>query len=505
MADDVERHLNGRPIAARPESSLYRAGKLLQRQPWVAPVSIAGILLIGTYVLTLIRHGNELEQERNVARDVQQAFVSFFTAPDSGDTGLGEGRRDLTILQAILDGTERVRSDLTDRPAARAELFGAMAAVLQDVDEPAQAYELAAEALELERTLYGAGSPQVHETLLLVGQLHPITDSARALLERQEELSRDLYGPEDPATATSLHALAELDTREGKLEDAVRRREEAIAIYRTGEGVQPRQLADALTDLAENLSALDREDEAVTAAAEAYELLGRELGAQHSRTATAGARLAQTLNAAGRSDEARPLFESSLAVMDAELGATHATTMSLRNDYAIVLRFLGDAAAAEAVYRQLVEAQQERYGPVHAEIASSLQNLAVAVKDQGRYAEAERLSRSAYEMFAESRGQGYFQTAYPLLTVSEILLIQGDHVGAEAVSRQALDLLRAALPPGHFATSVAECRVGQALAGQDRPDEARPFLEAGAEALSAGERREVDVYRDECVAALEAL
>ncbi len=504
MADDVQRHLDGRPIAARRESRLYRTGKFLRRHAWVAPVTTTSLLLIGAYVFTLIRHGQELEEERNVARDVQQAFVSFFIAPDSGDVGLGEGRRDMTILQAIEDGTDRVRRDLAERPAARAELFGAMAAVLEDLDEPAQAYELAVEALELESRLYGEESPQVHETLLLVGELHPDPDSGRATLERRLDLSRRLYGPNDLAVGVSLQALAQFDFDDGNLEQAVRLREAAIEIYRNAGSIDPRRLAGALAELAENLTSLDRDD-AVDRAREGYEILVRELGPEHSRTAIAGARFALALTGASRYAEARTLYESSLATMDAELGPTHATTMSTRNNYAVLLLVIYDAAAAEGVYRELLEALYERYGEVHLEVASSLQNLATAVKNQGRYDEAEGLSREAYEMFLETRGPGFFQTGYPLLTIGEIRLIRGDYVGAEAVSREALELLGAALPPGHFATAVAECRLGRALAGQGRPDDARPFLESAVQTLVAGDRGGVEEYKMDCQAALEAL
>ena len=505
MADDVERHLEGQPIAARRESRVYRTGKFLRRNPWVAPVALGTVLLVGSYIATLIRHGNELEEERNVSRDVQQAFVGFFTAPDSGDAGLGEGRRDLTILEAIRDGNERVRQDLRDRPAARAELFGAMAAVLQDLDEPAEAFELASEALELERGLYGEQSPQVHETLLIVGELHPDADSARQVLNRRLELSQTLYGPRDVATAVSLSAIGDLENRMGNFGVSVRRLQEATDIYRAAASVEPRRFADALATLAGNLSALDREEESVAPASEAYEILKRELGERHSQTATAGTRLAQVLTAAGQYDEARPLYETSLAALDAELGATHATTMSSRNDYAIVLRLMGDPAGAEAVYRALLDALRERYGPVDVEVAASLQNLAVTIKDQGRYDEAVRLAFEAHEMYEETRGSSYSTTAFPLLTISEVQLIQEDFLGAEAVAREALGILGATLPAGHFATGVAECRLGQALAGQGRTAEARRRLQSGVETLVAGGRSEVDAYRNDCIAALEAL
>ncbi len=505
MADDLERHLDGLPISARRESSVYRTAKFLRRHAWVTPVSGAAALLVGGYVFTLVRHGRELEEERNVARDVQQAFVSFFTAPDSGDVGLGEGRRNLTILQAIEDGTDRVRQELADRPAARAELFDAMSAVLQDLDEPTRAYELATEALEIERGLYGERSRQVNETLLLIGKLTPDPDSARAVLAQRLDLSQDLYGSDDPATAVSLQALAELDLREGKLQDAVDRLESAIDIYRASSPPQPRRLAAALALLAENLGPLDRADDAMGAAREAYDLLVSELGPGHSETASAGIRLAGTLTGAGRYDEARQLYESSLTVMDAELGPAHSRTMSARNNYAILLRLMGDLAGAERAYRRLLDPLRERYGDVDAEVAAALQNLATVLKDERRYVEAEELSRQAYEMFEETRGRNFFQTAFPLLTISEIRLNLGDYTGAEAVSREALELLSAALPPGHFATSVAQCRLGEALAGQGKAGEARRFLESGSSALAGGDRADIEAYKYECLEALAAL
>lgn len=506
MADDVRRHLDGRPIVARQESRVYRAGKFLRRNPWIPPVAVGVAMLLGLYVATLVRHGQELEAQRDLARDVQRAFVGFFTAPERDGIGLGEGRRDITVREAIMQGADRIRGELANRPAARAELLGAMSEVLLDLDEGDRAGDLALEALTLERDLYGDESPQFHRTLLRVGQLASDLDSASAILERRLELSRRLYGEAHVETALSLDHLAIILERQGRLEEAIELWKAAVHIYRGADPIHPRQLAWPLGRLADGHRALGNLDDALAASREAYELMQSAFGEQHSQTAVHGVKLAGNLAAMGDFEHAERLFESSITVLDDELGATHGTTLASRNNQALLLAQLGDLQGSERLQRDILSAYRGRHGPQHLTIARTLQNLGTVLKDQGRYAEADSFTHEAYEMFRAAQGEEHYQTAFPLLTLAEIRLLQGDFVGAERVAREAERLLAATLPPGHFATAMAVCRRGRALADQGRQPEARRLLESAVAALEAGGSDvRIGRYRDECAAALGSL
>jgi eukaryotic-like serine/threonine-protein kinase len=507
MAEDVRRHLEGRPITARRDSRVYRIRKLLRRNAWVTPVAALVLLLLASYIVTLIRHGRELEAERNVAREVQNAFVGFFTAPDSLDVGLGEGRRDLTVRDAILEGADRLEDQLADRPAARAELLSAMAAVLYDLDESERARPLGEEALTLQDSLYGPRSVEYLNTLLLLGDLMRglDRDSARILLTRHLELTREVFGQSHAATARSLQSLGLLEFQAGNFEEGARLLEESVRVFRTESPVPSRRLAEALQWLGDNYLAQGRVADAVEPIREAYQIFVAEYGPRHSQSAIAGEKLATVLGDYGEIQEARKLYGSSIAVMDSELGPTNSITINARNNYALLLANNGDLQGAENLQREVLEARMTKFGPNHEEVASSLQNLAATMKGQGRYEEADSLAMAAYRMYRDVLEPGHYLTAYPLISLSEIRLIRGDYVGAGEAAREATLILRAALPEGHFATAIAECRWGRALAGQGEFLEARQHLEAAAPALKALEREGYSRYRDECLTALEEL
>lgn len=507
VAEDVRRHLEGRPISARRESRLYRTGKFLRRNAWTVPMAAVVVLLLGLYIATLIRHGRDLEAERDVARDVQQAFVGFFSAPDSLDIGLGEGRRGLTVRDAILEGADRVERVLADRPAARAELLGAMSAVLYDLEEVQSARSLAEKALTLYDSLYGSRSAESLAALLLLGDLTRglDRDSARILLTHHLDLTRQRYGNDHLATARSLRSLGVLETQAGEHEEGARLLEEAVRVYRAADPVPPRRLAETLHSLANNYLIQGRVAEAVAPSREAHDIVLRQYGEEHSQTAIAGENLAVVLAAAGEIEEARTLYERSIEVMDRELGPTHSNTMLARNNFGLLLANTGDLRGAEELQRHVLELRRGKFGAVHQEVASGLQNLATTLKSQGRYPEADSMAMEAHRIYLEVLEEGHFLTAYPLLSVSEIRLIERDYIGAEAVAREATGILRAALPEGHFATAVADCRWGRALAGQGRFGEARRHLEAAAPSLRALEREGFVRYRDECLTALDNL
>lgn len=506
MAEDVRRHLEDLPILARRESRVHRSRKFLRRNPWFAPTVAVVAVLVGAYVATLVRHGQELESERDVARDVQSAFVGFFTAPDSTDgRGLGEGRRDITVREAILEGADRVRRDLADRPAARAELFGAMAEVLADLDELRAARELAGEALALEEDLYGPRSPEVHETLGLAGSLAGIGDSARALLGRHLRLSRELYGKRSPEVAVSLHHLGLLERTAGNLPESVGLFEEAATILRASDprdGADRRRLAWVLGFLAEAYTSLDRNADALAASREAHELMRTAFGDEHSDTAIHGIKLAGALRTSGELSEARRLYQSSLRTLDAELGPTHSMTLNSRGNYALLLQHLGDYEGAESVQRRLLSASRERYGDISPEVARVQQNLAVTLKSQGRLAEADSAASAAFERYLATRGESHYQTAFPLLTLAEIRLATGDLEPAREAASRAARILGATLPDDHYATAVAVCREGRALLGLGQTSEGRSLLGEAAEVLRTVASPRVAAYRSECLEAL---
>ena len=68
LADDIRRYLDGRTISARADSFGYQTRKFLRRHPWVAPVALAAMAVLGLYITTLIRYTDRLEAERNRAQ-----------------------------------------------------------------------------------------------------------------------------------------------------------------------------------------------------------------------------------------------------------------------------------------------------------------------------------------------------------------------------------------------------------------------------------------------------
>jgi len=510
---DIERHLLKEPIAARRDSTAYRVGRFLRRQPLFLPAALLVLLAAGTYAWTLNRHATELENERNVARQeaerarlVKSLLIDIFQSPDPYQPASQTSGKDITVREALDLGMNRLRAGLSGQPAVAAELQGAVSDVLNSLDQAQDAYDLRADTLAIETNLYGEYSAEALESLRKLGDLALSlgrTDEAAELLERQLLMATDVFAADDEQVADSLASLGQLRQVIGPIDSAMAHRERAIEIYRLQTPVPKEKLAESLSALAVTVSYRGDTATAIPYQEEAL-ALRRELAEADSLiVAETQEVLAQILSSARKYVMALPLFEETLAIKELKLGPDHHGTLSTRNNMAVTLIGLGRHEAAEQQLRTVLEIRLKKDGTWHQETAAAMQNLAATLAHQGKSNEASEHLGRAHEIYQQILTPDHYLIAYPLLTRAFLQLQLDDAVGAEQSAVEATRILRLALPQGHFATTMGECRWGQALARQGRHAEAESLL---AQSVIDAENPQMPVeYRAECREALADL
>ncbi|HSR40979.1 MAG TPA: tetratricopeptide repeat-containing protein kinase family protein, partial [Longimicrobiales bacterium] len=475
LADDVRRHLSGRPISARPDTWGYRTRKFLARNRWVLPVAAVLAVVAGGYVLTLVRHSAELERERDLARleadraeEVQDFLVGLFRSADPFASPDPDRGTRLSVVEALDLGTERARSELEDRPELRADLLGAISEVFANLDDIERASALRNEALAIEREVHGPRSPEVAASLAALAKTVSYTneaDSARALFRESLALTEEIHGPEHPLVGSILTDRAWLEYRTvspGEAEPDLARAAELLADAGPDWAVDR---IDALSTLSDARREIGDIDGAAAAALEALEVATEHFDTDHVQTLHPRDSYAQALLELGRYDEAVEILRETAELQQRILGEDHLNTIATLNNLARALDRQGNLVESEEIYRRMLAIAVEKWGHDYVATADLKQNLAANLADQERYDDASALLEEAYDTYREVLEPGHYLVAYPLLTRSGLELEQGRYTEARASAREAAGILRNGLPEGHIATAAAECRVGRALAG----------------------------------------
>lgn len=513
LADDLRRHVADRPVSARRPSIGDRVRKFARRNPWFPAVAAGLVLATAGYVGTLEVQSRRLEVERNEARvqaeraeQLRGFLVDLFQAADPYSAADPARSRQITVVEALELGAERARSDLAARPVLRADLLSSIAAVYERMDLRDPALALFAEAGEIRAGIGEESSPEQMADLGLTasilaraGQL----DSAEAIERKRLALARG-----DPESghevANSLLGLGSIDQSAARHEASLDHRLEAVSLLRSLSPETRETLAGALSALADSYRLLGRLDEAEKAAREGVDLQRRINGSQHPRTAEAEVHLAQLLHARDRLEDAVALYRTAVPKLEASLGPLHFNTINSLNNLGVVLVDAGDFSGAEETHRLVLDRRLRVPGGDTLAVAASLQNVAATVLRQGRLEEADSLAGEAGELYGRLLPPGHPLRAFPLLTRTEIALERGDGSGAERLGRRALEILEAALPEGHYATAVGRCRIGAALALQERRAEAVPLIRDALSALEANQQTP-ERMRSECRQAMDAL
>ncbi|MGI9038844.1 MAG: tetratricopeptide repeat protein [Gemmatimonadota bacterium] len=509
---DLRRHLANQPVEAVRGGRIYRSRRFLRRNRWAAPLVATVAVAMIAYVAVEGVHRRQLEAERNLARleaDRAEAVKSFlvdvFRSADPWSNPDPERGREIRVKDALQQGAERVRTELTHQPDVQVELLTAISTVYRNLDLPQLSRPLLLEAVQIQNSVVATPVERASVLVELGRTLQAVNarDSARIAFEAAVDVTRDLRSPDDTLYATALAALGMYETSEGNYERAEQVLLRADSIYGNSPGTTERRAQVQAWLGGEIYGLLDRPADAVRATRRAVDLRAGVHGEDHPLTAWARVELADALDNSGRNEEAIEVYNSALPTLERALGPEHDATLQARSNLAVTLEEVGRSREAIDELRKILDLRIARGGTWSPEVGNAMQNLAATLRRSGDLDEAQDLLTRAYRVYVSVLEPGHYVSALPLLTRSSIELERGEYWAAERTAHTAIRTLESSLGGDHSFTAMARCRLGRAAAGQDRLAEAERTLRIALPIIrESGTLRQS--YKDECTDALAA-
>ncbi|MEM6704519.1 MAG: tetratricopeptide repeat protein [Acidobacteriota bacterium] len=418
LIEDIRRYLRREPVLAGPPSRAYRLQRFA-RKHWLAVSSAAAILvlLVGgvagtTRGLILARAAEalaieaeaEARIEAETATQVSDFLMDLFQAPDTKGARPGDVRgRDMTAVELLELGAQRVREDLVDQPLVQSRLMRTVGRVFLNLGMMGEAREHLAEALSIQEDLLNPQDPELAESLRQLGVLlrnEGSLDQAEEYLRRAIaifDLDREtnhvklshalndlgiLLRPSDPEEALQsyrqardlvlLHRpnedglwaleanIAVLSASLGRFAEAEEGLESSIRRAEPLLGSESPRIASLLGNLAFVQRKQGHFRTALTTRGRAFGLLEKSLGEEHPDLVIPLVNLLTSHRILGELERARALGVRALDIGLAKLGEDHPLVATTRNNHAMTLMDLGEMDEAAEQARLAIEANSTR-------------------------------------------------------------------------------------------------------------------------------------------------
>ena len=449
FAEDLERHLERRPISAGAGGWLYRATRFMQRQALaVGLVSALFAVLIGFLWMQSL-HGRELARERDeaqAARDRAEQVARYLREVfSSADPEAARGNPP-TARELLEKGANQALAELDDDPALQSELMLIMADTHAGLGLHTEAIELYQTARGRLQRLLGPTHPKIAETSAALGDLwwwRGDDARAEAFLREALTLRSASLGPRHPDTLESMADLAQHRVEQGRYEEAEVLFEQALHLQE--EVLGPTHLATLRTRIHLGLLWADVGDRARAAETlrQALPILRQALGEDHPEVATA---LHNLGGLEGDPKEAERRLTQALEIRRRIYDDDDPRTAKTRSNLVVILTRLKDSRAM-ALAQEELSLRRRRLGADHPQIAHALAILGEALYQAGRIEEGLATYRESIAQVEKSLGPDHPKTAYPVSRLGNLLVEQGRVGEAEPLLRRAVTIREQAMDP----------------------------------------------------------
>ena len=367
LSQDLQRFLEGRPIQARPQHSLYRLRCYIGRHRWGVALGALAVLALAALAAVALWQMQQARREVARAQAMQDFTVGLF------DRAAGVRHGSFDMRQLLATGQQRGEAELADQPLALAELEGVIGRLRIGMGD----YQLALQTLDHQRALLEQVG-QVPPAL----QLEAVTQRGRAL--RMLGRSRDCVAHMAPMQALAGRQqralpglVAQYQAQLGRCQQALGYRSDARAAFALALALR-RNLAHDLPGTAESLAdlaALDSDDGRPQAALAAYRqalqlLQGRAAEYRPQRIAL-HRQLGQALAAHGDLAGAGQALHSAWADAERLYGPDHPETVTIQRLRGVLALQRGELAQAGTMLHQVHQRTRQALGEQHRDTGSS--------------------------------------------------------------------------------------------------------------------------------------
>ena len=436
LADDIERHLEHRPVFAHPPSRLYRMAKFVQRHR-------AGVLATALFAAAILAALGIAVWQARVAREqaarantVRDFLVDVF---DAARAHLPREQR--PTPEALVNQARQRLSQVGQLDAAtRGDLLRTLGEVSLSLSNFAEAQALFRQAQTSAATLGDVAAAHA-AAVLHADALQRAGRNGDAIAEIEPLLPALRMAPAG-ASLRALGVLAAAEVAGGKLDAALAHRREAAALAAQIYGGGSTEALAAELEVGNTLADEQRYPQAIAALEPALARWRDGRAAEDDRYVAALASLANATDA------------------------------------------VGNKPASEARYRELLALKRRIYTAPHDAIARTLRDLGTAVLHEDKFAEAETLMREALTMLQQVYGNDHGQIAETHDALGEAMVAQRRFADADGEYRAAIAICeRAALK--EEVCPRAHNNLGMSLYRQDRLDEAKAEMTLALEGRRA--------------------
>ena len=429
LVQDIHAFLEGRPLAARPPSTLYNLRKFVRRHRFgVATAgSLAALLLF--FLGALMLQAREIRAERDKAQQALDFLVEVFKASDPS-RAQGEELK----AREILDGAaRRISRELENQPEIQATLMDAMGQVYYSLGLNPEARQLLTAARDRRLATLGENHPDTLLTRAHLGRvLIGLREQEAARLELEKAIAlRDPDAAEDLAYAELISDLASVEEWRQGYDAAILLRRRAAAIVESLD-IPFHQRLESQANLIGALLQARRFEELDPLLARLKEETGELMNAESANLETAAslANVGELLWQFG-DPRAETLLRRALDLRRRYLTEDHPLVVRSVMQLAFFLDFEGRYEEALAYDQPAYDSLRAQHGREDRRTLDLETNVAVALARLGRTQESLPLMLHARDGFTRLLGDRAMEVATSWLSLGGIYRVAGNFAEAE--------------------------------------------------------------------------